>query len=53
MRVVCWDANGILGYGIPIRFKLGSNFKGGFDGLAQVRWALNCVPGVVAGYNLE
>jgi hypothetical protein len=32
----CLDTNRILGYRIPVRFKLDSTFTGGFDGLVQV-----------------
>jgi hypothetical protein len=40
--------NRILGYGIPIKFKLHFTSTCGFDGLAQVKQALHSAPGVLA-----
>jgi hypothetical protein len=41
------------GYGMPIKIKLGSTVKGGFDGLAQVRWAHDSSPATLTGYSSD
>jgi hypothetical protein len=42
---------GFQGKGEPCNLWIDPTFTGGFDGLAQVRQALDSVPGVLAGYN--
>jgi hypothetical protein len=44
---------GFRGTGNPVKIWIGPTFISWFDKLAQIRRALDSVPGVLAGYNSE